>query len=335
MIKNRAFGDAVIGMGALQYLRTVYPNCHLCYGVPDWVAPLFSSTEHVADKILPLKTSSFSDYLQLTNTLLSERYDAVIELHQSGRTGRFFKVMEKIGLCPEYFAHNHNLGMDQGTKIFEQGVRKPILQRDLDTVYSWIRSRGEHDRYPLYLDFAPKLRPKKRVLPCEWMTVVLGVVATRDEKMWPLSRYLELIELMNENQKGIEFWVPLSGSEQDKKIHEFLKSLAPKNVRFFFKPMHQLAELLKSASFYVGNDTGLKHLCASLGLPTLTLFGSEEPVEWHPYDFARHPFLWIFDHDSRTEPKQVCALKQFDQSRSLDDVSAEVVFQLISETIRK
>ena len=36
-------------------------------------------------------------------------------------------------------------------------------------------------------------------------------------------------------------------------------------------------------------------MAASLGVPTVTLFGPENPTEWHPYDRAKHPVFFLAD----------------------------------------
>jgi heptosyltransferase III len=43
-----------------------------------------------------------------------------------------------------------------------------------------------------------------------------------------------------------------------------------------------LAEALQGASLYIGNDSGISHLAAMLGVPTLVLFGPMDPAVWAP-----------------------------------------------------
>jgi ADP-heptose:LPS heptosyltransferase len=52
-----------------------------------------------------------------------------------------------------------------------------------------------------------------------------------------------------------------------------------------FVEMHQplqIAKAFKSALFFVGNDSGLSHLSAYLGLPTFIFYGPTDPVVWKP-----------------------------------------------------
>lgn len=50
-----------------------------------------------------------------------------------------------------------------------------------------------------------------------------------------------------------------------------------------------LAELLRSARVFYGNDSGVSHLAAALGAPTVAVFISSQPCWWHPIG----PRVWI------------------------------------------
>ncbi len=46
--------------------------------------------------------------------------------------------------------------------------------------------------------------------------------------------------------------------------------------------LDQLAGLLALASLYLGNDSGVSHLAAGLGTPTIAVFGPTDPTLWRP-----------------------------------------------------
>jgi ADP-heptose:LPS heptosyltransferase len=43
-----------------------------------------------------------------------------------------------------------------------------------------------------------------------------------------------------------------------------------------------LASLLRRCSAYLGNDSGVTHLAALVGVPTVALFGPSDPALWSP-----------------------------------------------------
>jgi ADP-heptose:LPS heptosyltransferase len=47
-------------------------------------------------------------------------------------------------------------------------------------------------------------------------------------------------------------------------------------------PLRQLGAALSRAGLFVGNDSGVAHLAAASGAPTLTLFGPTDPALWAP-----------------------------------------------------
>ena len=47
-------------------------------------------------------------------------------------------------------------------------------------------------------------------------------------------------------------------------------------------PLRDLATVLSSASVFVGNDSGVAHLAAAAGTPTLALFRCTDPRQWAP-----------------------------------------------------
>ena len=49
-----------------------------------------------------------------------------------------------------------------------------------------------------------------------------------------------------------------------------------------FADLAELAQWMAGADLYIGNDSGITHLAAACGLPTLALFGPASPRTWAP-----------------------------------------------------
>lgn len=50
----------------------------------------------------------------------------------------------------------------------------------------------------------------------------------------------------------------------------------------FIPDLMDLARFLAGARAYIGNDSGITHLAAALGIPTIALFGPTDPAVWGP-----------------------------------------------------
>lgn len=48
------------------------------------------------------------------------------------------------------------------------------------------------------------------------------------------------------------------------------------------RSLEELARILADASLFVGNDSGITHLAALLGVPTVAIFGPFDPIYWAP-----------------------------------------------------
>jgi ADP-heptose:LPS heptosyltransferase len=64
-----------------------------------------------------------------------------------------------------------------------------------------------------------------------------------------------------------------------------------------FDNLLELATWIRSARLYVGNDSGITHLAAATGVPTLALFGPTAPGVWAP----RGENVTVLAHDPISE----------------------------------
>lgn len=328
---HRALGDSVFGLSALSYLRTVFPNTKVTYALPRWVTPLYQECQIPADKVFPLELESLKGMGAFMWEIRKEKYDVVIELQQSGRTRKILNFCKHF-LGFEYAFHNHHL--KTGGDVFEQGVRKAITQRHLDTCYSFVRKKNPQALYPHYLDFLPKIDcPSVRPAPDQnQVQVVLGVVASKEEKKWPVDHYVQLAKLWAKKHPHLKFLAPLSHSEEDQKLAQELREKAQGlNLEIVSLPLNELVKKMSGTQIYLGNDTGLKHIAIALGAKSVSFFGPEEPLEWHPYPLDRHPYFWVHGLDARDQMREICLLKQFESDVLLSEISVDVVAQSLEK----
>ena len=46
--------------------------------------------------------------------------------------------------------------------------------------------------------------------------------------------------------------------------------------------LYELACWLQTARLYIGNDSGITHLAAAVGVPVVAIFGPTDPAVWAP-----------------------------------------------------
>jgi len=115
-------------------------------------------------------------------------------------------------------------------------------------------------------------------------------------KNWPLDRYLRLADELRSS--GGVTPVFLLG-EVEREASGIAQALPTDRPRWEHLDLPAVAAVLKGAHFYVGNDSGITHLSAVLGVPTWALFGPTDPAHWAP----RGPAVRILRAAGRGAPE--------------------------------
>lgn len=95
--------------------------------------------------------------------------------------------------------------------------------------------------------------------------VVLHPFASSPAKQWPLTSFRELASRVPHVE-----WCAAPGEPLDQ----------PEVLRV--DDLFDLAFHLATAAAYVGSDSGITHLAAAVGTPTVALFGPTDPAIWAP-----------------------------------------------------
>lgn len=98
----------------------------------------------------------------------------------------------------------------------------------------------------------------------EKLEVVIHPFSGSKQKNWPFANFQKIAAKL----AGKVEW--LAGPEEE---------LAGARR---FDDLYDLARWMKSARLYIGNDSGITHLAAAIGVPTLALFGPTDPKHWAP-----------------------------------------------------
>ncbi len=97
------------------------------------------------------------------------------------------------------------------------------------------------------------------------------------DKNWPLGRFSELAARLREHSSNPIVWI--SGPAETENL---LSSIQEQDHVIQDLDLPVLAALLQSASLYVGCDSGISHLAAAVGTPTVVVFGPTDPKVWAP-----------------------------------------------------
>ena len=129
------------------------------------------------------------------------------------------------------------------------------------------------------------------------------------KKRWPLERFMMVAAELK--KRGLQPSILLGPAEVDlEAVLQHGSQSRPQVVKT--RTFQELITLLESAVIYIGNDSGVSHLAAFLGVPTLVIFGPSDPDRWRPFGNhvrivkAASPCNPCFDTDRPDCPERNC-----------------------------
>ena len=96
------------------------------------------------------------------------------------------------------------------------------------------------------------------------------------QKNWPLTRWIELCTWLTREHRA-ELLIITGAADP-----AAATALAPFGTPAHQRPLRELVARLARCRFFLGHDSGISHLAAACGVPSLLLFGPTDPAIWAP-----------------------------------------------------
>ena len=97
-------------------------------------------------------------------------------------------------------------------------------------------------------------------------------------KLWPLEHWSRLLALVRAQPNAPRLL--LVGGEADAERVAALRT--PSDIIAWNLPLPRLGAVFERCSAFLGHDSGISHLAAASGTPSLLLFGPTDPLIWAP-----------------------------------------------------
>ena len=147
------------------------------------------------------------------------------------------------------------------------------------------------------------------------------------KKCWPIENFIKIASLME--IKGLQAAYILGPAEYD--LFDILTRRKSLNAAVHqVDKLTALALLLKTGGGFIGNDSGVSHLSAFLGLPTIAVFGPSDPVVWQPMGRA----VKIVRSDYACSPCFETGTTGCEEMECFNGISPEDVLAAFSSLIR-
>ncbi len=110
--------------------------------------------------------------------------------------------------------------------------------------------------------------------------VVIHPGAGAPDKCWALERFIAVAAELR--KAGLNVVFALGAVELDRWSGERISRLGDAGAILAGAPLTRLAGVLAEAAVFVGNDSGVAHLAAAIGTPTVALFGPTSETHFSP-----------------------------------------------------
>ena len=272
VIRGGAIGDFIMTLPAVGALRERWPDGHIeILGYPHIIE--LARGRHYADATRSIEARPMAGFFVPNGILEPTLMDYF---------GSFNVVISYIFDPDEFFANN----------VRRCGVKQYIVAsprpKDLPAAQHYCRPL---ESLAIFVD-----APQPRLFPSEEDRVAAGKFLSRlgreriaaihpgsgsEKKNWPAEKFAALARWMVD-ELALQL-VLVQGEADEKPVARFVERLddRPVTVAHGLK-LPELAAVLGQCALFLGNDSGITHLAAAVGTPTIAVFGPVSPPVWEP-----------------------------------------------------
>ena len=260
-VTSTRIGDAVINSGVLNYLVQTRPEARFTIACGHLPADLFMQTPRLDEIIVVRKKKFGMHWGGLWRRVVGTRWDLVVDMRSSGLAWMLWT--KERGILRQSRAPVHKVREAAGAlKLASPPSPK------------------------LYLDPDAQARAAS-LIPTGRNVLAVCPSASLPYKTWPGVRFAELV------QRLVKSGGPLAGAkvaifggpddhEAAKPLRESLDDAGIIDLTGQLGLM-DVAACLERVRLFIGNDSGVMHIAAAVGAPTLGLFGPSDERLYGPY----------------------------------------------------
>lgn len=285
-------GDVVLATATLSALRRLYPDAHITWAVGLWsraaieMHPALNATVDTGRAALPVK--SVGGFWRFVRQMRAGQFDLAVSLVRSPLMSlalRLSGIPERAGLDSNGrgFGYTVKVPLDPAVERHEAEIYLDVVRAlggDTTACYANIPVRDD-DRAAAQ-DALNRLEisgPFALVNPAGGSNPGMSMDAKRypPESLAVIIRGLQAAGLPVLLTAGPDDGVIVAAVQREVKQSPPLPSLAG------LLTLRQIGALASLARVYIGNDTGLTHLAAASGAPTVMLMGPSSPKRYAPF----------------------------------------------------
>ena len=275
-VTSTRIGDAVLSTGLLDHLLRAYPEAQFTITCGPLAAPLFEAVPGLTRLIVLRKKPYSRHWLEFLGQAMGSFWDIIVDLRGSVATMVLLR------------SHRYAYYTDRAPVLRVAKLSKVLKLDQPAAPRLWTAPAHE----------AEALSRVGEAHIGEGVPVLaLGPTANWPCKEWAVDNFIELARRLT-GPKGpladARIMV-LGGPGEYDTARPLIEAFPPARIIEIFEGVSLLTAFacLRRAGLYVGNDSGLMHMAAAAGIPTLGLFGPTQDAHYAPFGpncaFVRTP----------------------------------------------
>ena len=274
-VTSNRLGDAVLSTGLLDHLIRSYPAARITIACGPVAEGVFARMPTRERTIVLDKRPYSLHWLPLWASAATTRWDLVVDIRGSALAWMVPTRRRAV------------MRRRPGHKIAQLAAVLGLEPPPLPVAWT-----------------APEDRARAAaLLPAGRPMIGLGPTANWAPKIWPADRFAQLFEKLADGLPGAIPVVFAGPGEQERRMAAPLLATLPDAIDLTGRlSLPEVAACLAQCALFVGNDSGLMHLAAAAGAPTLGLFG---PTPAHEYSPAGAHAAAVLSASSRMEDLSV------------------------------
>ncbi len=259
-VTSGRIGDAVLSTGLLAHLAESHPDARFTVACGPGPAPLFAAAPFV-ERVLPMvKRKRAGHWRDLWRTTAGTWWDMVVDLRGSALAWVLPTLRHRV--LKSSWEEQHRL-IHLSSVL---GLAVPLAPRLWTTPAQDAAALG--------------------LLPPGPPVLAVGPTANWGGKQWPAERFASVVGHLTA-PGGIlpDARVAVLGAATERDVADQVLATIPEHRRvdLIGQDLAAIPACLGQAAFYLGNDSGLMHMAAAMGVPTLGLFGPSSEVFYGPW----------------------------------------------------
>ena len=260
LITSNRLGDAVLTTGTVPHLAARYPDLPIIVACGALPAPLFEAMPEVAAVWPMVKEPRGGHWFKLWRRAIGRPWRHVVDLRGSAFAYSVLARRRTV-LHTDHTLRHRVLHLTEGL-----GASAPVSPH-----VAWLPEHEAEARMRL-----PTGRP----------FLAIGPTANWAGKQWPATSFGEVAaRLTGPGGPLADASILVAGAPDEMAAARPAIDRLPadRTVAAFGWPLPVLAAAFSRAALYIGNDSGLMHLAAAVGTPTLGLFGPSRDAHYAPW----------------------------------------------------